>query len=149
MVFQNMQNSSDKPAGLHDKPSLRTVFGVLRSYRMRSGMGAWVLHRLTGLMLVLYLPLHVAGLRSLQDPAAFEQYVTLYRSPLFKIAEAVLVGVVAFHALNGLRIMLQDFFFRSDRHKMLFGVVMVLTVLVTLVAGYQILSPYVAAFLFQ
>ena len=108
-------------------------------------MGAWLLHRLTGLFLVIYLVLHIMGLRSLADPASFEIYVTTYRNPLFKAAEVLLLGTVAFHAFNGVRIILQDMFFRSDRQKLLLYWVLVLTVAVTLIGGYPIIYPYFIA----
>jgi len=106
-----------------------------------------LLHRLTGLFLVLYLVLHIMGLRSLADPASFEIYVTTYRNPLFKVAEVLLLATVAFHAFNGTRIMLQDIFFRSALQKPLFYAVIVLTVVVTLAGGFPILAPYIAELL--
>ncbi|ACF47258.1 MAG: succinate dehydrogenase, cytochrome b556 subunit [Prosthecochloris sp.] len=140
----------DKPARLKASPSFRTFLMTALSYRVKPGMAAWVLHRLTGLLLVIYLPLHVMGLRSLSDPVRFEKYVTLYRNPLFKMAEVALLAVVAFHAFNGIRILLQDLYFRSDTQRPLFYAVVVLTVLVTAVVGYPILSPYIIAlFIFQ
>ncbi len=145
-----MTKTPDKPARLKDSPSFSTFLRTAASYRVRPGMAAWILHRLTGLLLVIYLPLHVMGLRSLADPASFEKYVTLYRNPLFKLAEVVLLGVVAFHAFNGIRILLQDLYFRSDTQRVLFYVVLVLTLLVTALVGYPILYPYfIGPLLFQ
>lgn len=108
-------------------------------------MVAWLLHRLTGLALVLYLAVHIMGLRSLSEPAAFEAYITVYRSHLFKVAEVMLLGSVAFHAFNGVRILLQDLFFRSERQRVLFYAVLALTVTVTLAGGLPILFPYFIA----
>ena len=108
-------------------------------------MVAWLLHRFTGLALVFYLAIHIMGLRSLSDPAAFEVYITLYRNSLFKIAEVMLLGAVAFHAFNGVRILVQDVFFRSERQQVLFYIVLVLTVIVTLAGGVPLIFPYLIA----
>lgn len=143
-----MENNAERSARLRERPSLRTFLRTLFSWQPLPGLVAWVLHRLTGLMLVVYLPIHVMGLRSLHDPVAFEKYVTLYRNPLFKVAEVVLLFVVAFHAFNGIRIVLQDLYFRSDRQKPLFYAVLLLTFFVTIVVGYPILAPYASAYLF-
>lgn len=108
-------------------------------------MGAWLLHRLSGLFLVLYLVFHINGLRALSDPSEFEVYVTVFRSPLFKIAEFMLLIVAAFHAFNGMRILIQDMGFRSDRQRVLFYGVLALTIIVMLAGGVPIIFPYFIA----
>ncbi|ASQ91494.1 succinate dehydrogenase, cytochrome b556 subunit [Prosthecochloris sp. GSB1] len=142
-----MQGNSKSSDSLKDSPSFWNFLATVFSYRLWPGMAAWLLHRLTGLFLVLYLALHIMGLRSLADPASFEIYVTTYRNPLFKVAEVLLLGTVAFHAFNGTRIMLQDLFFRSEMHKPLFYAVVGLTAAVTLAGGFPILAPYIAQLL--
>ena len=140
-----MRENSERPGQQGKRPSLRTfVFSAL-SYRKRAGMSAWLLHRFTGTALVLYLVAHIMGLRSLADPAAFEVYITTFRSPLFKIAEVMLLGSVAFHAFNGLRIMIQDMFYRSENQRRLFYGVFLLSVLVTLAGGLTLVFPYFIA----
>ncbi len=108
-------------------------------------MAAWLLHRLTGLALVAYLVMHISGLRALGDPLAFEAYITSYRTLHYKIGEVVLLGAVAFHAFNGVRIVIQDMFFRSERQRFLFYAVLALTVLVTVAGGLPVLFPYLIA----
>ncbi|ANT65995.1 succinate dehydrogenase, cytochrome b556 subunit [Prosthecochloris sp. CIB 2401] len=129
----------------NDIPSLKNFIATVVSMTPKPGMVAWLLHRLTGLFLVLYLVLHTLGLRSMGDPVAFEKYVTMYRQPLFKFAEFLLLGVVAYHAFNGIRIILQDMFFRSGTERPLFYLVLLLTVMITVVGGYHIIYPYFIA----
>jgi succinate dehydrogenase / fumarate reductase cytochrome b subunit len=143
-----MQENIERSGQSRNRPSFRTFLFTASSYRKLAGMLAWLLHRFTGLALVAYLVLHIMGLRSLADPAAFEVYVTTYRNPLFKIAEAILLGSVAFHAFNGVRIMIQDAFYRSERQRQLFYGVLVLTFVVTLVGGLSIIFPYFIAPMF-
>ena len=140
-----MQQNIERSGPSRDNPSFRTFLSTASSYKVRAGMAAWLLHRLTGLALVFYLAIHIMGLRSLSDPAAFEIYITVYRSPLFKVAEVMLLGAVAFHAFNGLRILVQDMFFRSERQRTLFYIVLALTVIVTLAGGGPVIFPYFIA----
>ncbi len=108
-------------------------------------MWAWLLHRTTGLFLVLFLVAHIIGLTSLKDPAAFEIYVTTFRNPLLKIAEVLLLASIAVHGFNGLRIMIQDLFYRSETQRYLFSLVLFVTIAVTLVGGTALLFPYFIA----
>lgn len=140
-----MQENIERSGPSRDNPSFRTFLSMISSYRIRAGMAAWLLHRLTGLSLVLYLVVHIMGLRSLGDPAAFELYITTFRNPLFKIAEIMLLGAIAFHAFNGVRILIQDIFFRSERQRILFYAVFALSSIVTLAGGLLIIFPYFIA----
>ncbi len=123
-------------------PSFRTFLSTVFSYRKKAGMAAWMLHRLTGLALVLYLVMHIIGLRSLTDPVLFEAYVSTFRSPLFKIAEVLLLGSIAYHAFNGLRIAIQDAFYRSENQRRLFYGVLAFTAAVVIAGGLVLLYPY-------
>lgn len=82
----------------------------LRKYRWQfSGMMAWVVQRVTGLLLLFYLLLHVHTISKLsQGPAAFDEALVTFRSPVFKLLEIGLLGTVVLHALNGIRITLLD-----------------------------------------
>jgi len=141
LTYRGM-NQNKLPGQSDTTPSFRTFLSTVFSYRVRSGMAAWILHRVTGLSLVLYLAIHIMGLRSLGNPLAFEAYITGYRNPLFKFAEVMLLGSVAFHAFNGLRIFAQDMYFRSERQKPLFYAVLALTIIVTIIGGLPIIFPY-------
>lgn len=86
-----------------------TVKETLR-YRGAIGQWSWVLHRLTGLGVVLFLFLHVIDTSwAVTDPAAYVHAIAAYQSPLFTIGEFGLVFAVVYHALNGLRISVMDF----------------------------------------
>ena len=81
-----------------------------RKYRDQfSGMTAHVAQRATGLLLLIYLFLHVRTIHELKSgPAAFNAALATFRSPLFKLLEIALLGTVILHALNGVRITLID-----------------------------------------
>jgi succinate dehydrogenase / fumarate reductase cytochrome b subunit len=72
-------------------------------------MLAQVIQRVTGLLLLAYLFLHVRTIYALSEgPAAFDRAVGEFRGPVFKLLEIALLGVVILHALNGVRITLID-----------------------------------------
>jgi len=79
-------------------------------YRGAIGQWSWVLHRLTGLGVVLFVFLHVIDTSwAVFDPEGYVEAIAAYQSPLFTIGEFGLVFAVIYHALNGLRIIVMDF----------------------------------------
>jgi succinate dehydrogenase / fumarate reductase cytochrome b subunit len=73
------------------------------------GVGAYVYvaHRLTGLILTVYLYVHLVTLGSvLQGPGGFDRAMALMNRPAVRLLELALVWVVVFHALNGARLCL-------------------------------------------
>jgi succinate dehydrogenase / fumarate reductase cytochrome b subunit len=79
-------------------------------YRGREGMWTWVLHRVSGVAILFYLFAHVVDQALLNvSPEAYDRVIDTYRNPLVGLLEIGLAVVVIFHALNGLRIILFDF----------------------------------------
>jgi succinate dehydrogenase / fumarate reductase cytochrome b subunit len=113
------------------------VRDVVRKYRWHfSGMVAWTLQRVTGVLLLLYLFLHVHTISKLsQGPAAFDDAIATFRSPFFKCLEIALLGVVVLHAFNGIRITLVDLGIGVSRQRQLFWSVTVGLGLVVFLAG--------------
>src|SRR6187402_3391684 len=72
-------------------------------YRGAIGQWSWVLHRLTGLGVVLFLFLHVIDTSwAVTNPEGYVAAIASYQSPLFTLGEFGLVFAVVYHALNGL-----------------------------------------------
>jgi succinate dehydrogenase / fumarate reductase cytochrome b subunit len=86
-----------------------TLGSALR-YRGREGMWTWILHRLTGLGILLFLVIHVieTGL-IIYSPAFYDEALGLYKNPVFRFAELLIFFSVLYHAVNGMRIVVQDF----------------------------------------
>lgn len=88
-------------------------------YRGREGQWSWVLHRVTGLGVLLFLCIHVADTSLVYfAPQWYDHAIALYRTWFFGIGEILVVGSVVFHGLNGLRIAIMDFwpqFMRYER----------------------------------
>jgi succinate dehydrogenase / fumarate reductase cytochrome b subunit len=79
-------------------------------YKMREGMIAWILHRVTGAGVVLFLLLHISDITLIGwGPAWFNKLLFIYRAWPFRVMEVFLLAAVLFHALNGIRIILIDF----------------------------------------
>lgn len=105
-------------------------------YRIRTGMFAWLMHRLTGVGLVVYLVIHVWGLKALTDREAFNALIAKYHAPIFKVGEFLLLAAVAYHAMNGLRIVLIDFLGWSPNQKRLFWTLGAVALVIILVGGW-------------
>jgi len=79
-------------------------------YKGRTGMWMWLLHRLTGLGILAFLIIHVIETAMvIWSPALYDTFIASYKTVLFRFAELLIFFAVLFHALNGLRIVVQDF----------------------------------------
>ena len=68
---------------------------------------AFLVHRLSGLLLALFLPLHFIALgRALAGEAALDQFLAWAQQPLVKTSEIALVFLLAAHLTGGLRLLL-------------------------------------------
>jgi succinate dehydrogenase / fumarate reductase cytochrome b subunit len=84
-------------------------------------MVAHVIQRVTGVLLLVYLFLHVHTIGELsQGPAAFDQALSEFKNPLFRLLEIALLGTVILHALNGIRLTLIDLGVGHERQRQLF-----------------------------
>ncbi len=95
-------------------------------YRGREGMWSWVAHRVTGVLIFVFLLVHVLDTSLVRvSPEAYDVVIESYKNPIVGLGEAGLVGAVLFHSLNGLRVMAVDFWSNGPRYhrQMLWGVV--------------------------
>ncbi len=101
-------------------------------YRGREGMWSWVAHRISGLLLFLFLFAHVLDTALVRvSPDAYNEVMEAYKNPIVGIGEAGLVAAVIFHALNGLRIIAVDFWSKGPKFQkqMFWGVVVLFALL--------------------
>jgi fumarate reductase subunit D len=75
--------------------------------RARSEPAYWafVVHRVSGLALALFLPLHFYALSQALDPARFDRFLEWTRQPLVRTSEILLVMALAAHFAGGLRLL--------------------------------------------
>jgi succinate dehydrogenase cytochrome b subunit len=99
-------------------------FGSL--YRGREGQWTWIAHRVTGVAIILFLFAHVVDTALVGwGPEAYNRVVSVYHNPFIRLLELGLVAAVIYHALNGLRIMIIDFFPKANLHnrQLIYGTV--------------------------
>lgn len=81
---------------------------------------AFALHRVSGLALALFLPLHFWVLaQALTAPARLDRLLTFAELPLVKAAEFLLVFGLALHMLGGLRLLALEWLPWTSRQKTL------------------------------
>ena len=108
-------------------------------FRLRGrGASGWafVLHRLTGLVLVFYLLLHFYVLSNLaRGPQAYNAIIFAMKSPWVTLLEVGLIAAVLFHGLNGLRLMLVGLQIGVEQQEAMFWGALVVSALFTVVAA--------------
>ena len=100
------------------------------------------MHRLTGLGILVFLFAHVIDTSLIGwAPAAYDAAVALYRNTIFRIGEILLFGAVVYHSVNGLRIVIIDFWPQTTlMHKRLFWAVIGISLLLFVpIAAYMAL----------
>lgn len=92
-----------------DSNRRRPVYLNLFQIRLPVGGVLSILHRITGFLLVLLLPLGLYILdRSLRDPQAFAQISAAFARPVGRIALLIMVWLLVQHFLSGIRHLLMD-----------------------------------------
>lgn len=85
-------------------------------YRGREGMWSWVAHRISGVLIFLFLFAHVLDTALVRvSPDAYNTVMGTYKNPVVGLGETGLVAAVIFHALNGLRVIAVDFWSKGPR----------------------------------
>ena len=116
-------------------------------YRGGEGMWSWVAHRITGVAVFFFLLVHVLDTALVRvSPDAYDAVIASYKTPIVNLMEVGLVGAVLYHALNGIRIILVDFWSEGPRHqKGMFRAIIVVWVLLMVPGTYFMLIPTVEA----
>jgi succinate dehydrogenase / fumarate reductase cytochrome b subunit len=86
-------------------------------YRGSSGQWSWLAHRVTGVAIILFLFVHIVDTAVIGwGPEAYERVSSVYHNWFVRLLELGLVAAVLYHALNGVRIMIFDFWPSTVRH---------------------------------
>ena len=85
-----------------------TVAG--KAYKGGLGQWSWVAHRVTGLGVIAFLFGHIVDTFMVGfGPELYNETISLYQQWWFKPFEVLLIGATLYHALNGMRIIMFDF----------------------------------------
>jgi succinate dehydrogenase / fumarate reductase cytochrome b subunit len=123
------------------EPRWKRAQGWIDLRGRREGGVAFLLMRLTGIGLVIYLFLHLYVLRLLaQGPEAWDAFIATAKSPLFLMLDGILILGLLYHGLNGLRVTLLWLGIGVPLQARLFWGVMALTLLLTGVAVYAMFA---------
>lgn len=92
-------------------PALNRVLLGRSSQPGESANWAFYLHRLSGIAIALFLPLHILDVAVFAFiPNEFEELHAIYGTTPMRIFECGLLFGLLFHSFNGIRIILVDFF---------------------------------------
>ncbi|HVK22634.1 MAG TPA: succinate dehydrogenase, cytochrome b556 subunit [Actinokineospora sp.] len=110
-------------------------------YRGDPGMWSWVAHRITGVLTFFFLFAHVLDTALVRvSPNAYDEIIETYKTPIVNLIEVGLVGAVLYHALNGIRVMLVDFWEKGARYqKQMLWAILGVWVLVMIPGAYFML----------
>ena len=91
---------------------------MLRPHRKHALWIAFLAHRVSGLVLALFLPVHfyVLGL-ALEGTADLDAFLSWTANPLVKLSEVALVFLLAVHMFGGLRLLALELLPWSPRQK--------------------------------
>ena len=105
-----------------------------------TGFISFLLRRITGVALVLYLFTHMWVIGSANGGAeTFDARLNMVQTPFFKLAEIALLAAVVYHAFDGLRLMIVHYFHVTEYRKSLFYAAFGIAALLTVAGGIPIL----------
>jgi succinate dehydrogenase / fumarate reductase cytochrome b subunit len=104
----------------------------------QAGTWAFALHRVSGLLLAVYLFVHlwvISFATVAWGGVSFDRLMGFFDAPLVKVLELGLVILVVFHGLNGVRILLFDAGVGVRQQKQLFWIVLATTLFLGIAAS--------------
>ncbi|GAB2758700.1 succinate dehydrogenase, cytochrome b556 subunit [Salinifilum aidingensis] len=136
--------SAGAPPRAVSRPRAKGTF-----YRGDPGMWSWVAHRITGVLTFFFLFVHVLDTALVRmSPNAYDTVIETYKHPLMILFELGLLAAVLFHAFNGIRVMLVDFWSRGAKYQRpMLWTVLVLWLVLIIPAAISLLSRAVTEFL--
>jgi len=86
-------------------------------YKGSPGQWSWLAHRITGVAVILFLFSHVVDTAVVGwGPEAYNRVVDVYHNWVVQLLELGLVAAVLYHAVNGTKIMIFDFWPKTTRY---------------------------------
>jgi succinate dehydrogenase / fumarate reductase cytochrome b subunit len=112
-------------------------------YKGKTGQWAFVLHRITGFLVFMFILLHIVDVSTLNSPHIYNSIHKLYGNIFLRLFEVGLLFALLYHALNGLRVVMIDFFPKAIKNeKGVFLFMLSLAGVMTLVGAVYILKPF-------
>lgn len=118
-------------------------------YRGHQGMWTWVAQRITGVAVFFFLLVHVLDTALVRvSPNTYDLVIATYKTPIVNLMEVGLVGAVLYHALNGIRVVLIDFWSQGPRYQRQMTWVIMTIWLVLMIPGSYIMLKHTVEALF-
>ena len=113
-------------------------------YNGRSGQWAFIAHRVSGFLVFMFLLLHIVDVSLANiDAELYDDVHALYGNILLRVFECGLLFALLYHSLNGLRVVVIDFFPGAVRNeRALFSGVVFLTLAAGIPGSFIILEPW-------
>ncbi len=109
-------------------------------YRWKTGFWAWLLMRVSGGLIVVYLFMHLWVLSGLSlGKESFDGAMEILQNPILKLFELGLFGCVLYHALNGIRVCIMDLGYLVEKQRGLFWGVVVVGLVIFVVGSVPVL----------
>lgn len=121
-----------RPGGVTKRRSL---------YKGDPGMWTWVLHRISGVAIFFFLFVHVIDTAMVTlGPEVYNAIIGTYQAPIVGLMEIGLVALVLYHALNGIRVILIDFWSKGAKYqRQMIWIVAVVWVVLFAAGAYRLL----------
>ena len=132
------------------RPNHLGLWGWLGGGRYGAERYGYALHRITGLGILAYFILHIFVTASrMGGPEQWERRMATFNNPVFKVGEFLVFLAFAYHAVNGIRLILVElsymigkpglpsypYQYSTLRQKPLFVAVMVIAAVVMIIGG--------------
>ena len=105
-----------------------------------TGFISFILRRLTGVALVLYLVSHMWVIGSVNSgPSVFDARLNAVQSTGFKIAEIALLAAVVYHAFDGIRLLIVHYFDVTEYRRSMFYAIFAVSALLVIAGGIPII----------
>ena len=86
-------------------------------YRGSPGQWSWLFHRITGVAVILFLFVHIVDVSVVGwGPDAYNKVEAVYANWVVRLLELGLTAAVLYHAINGVKIMVYDFWSKGSRY---------------------------------
>ena len=113
-------------------------------YRISWSQLAWFGHRASGLGVLVYLFMHIVENLTLTfGPSVYNTTQTYFHNLPVRLGEIVLMAALVYHSLNGLRVVVMDFWPSTTRwfRPLTYGVV-IATIVAMIPLGILMITPY-------
>jgi len=118
-------------------------------YKGQSGMWSWLFHRVSGLAILLFLLIHIVDVSMLGfGPTVYNTSILLFDQWEVRLLSLSLIAAIIYHAFNGIRVMLIDFWPKAVKYqKVLFVIVLVVAVVLFVPTAYFVMGPVLSWFI--